>query len=195
MNIFSIQILNIKYKMSVQKGKIGIFIDGNNLFYNAQQLNIEIDYTKLLRYVANKDQYSKAYFYGIIDSNNDKQQGFYTWLRHNGFKVITKYYTNSNNFNSKNSLDIELVVDLMKYKDVYDTMIIVGATNEVQPCLQYLQQNGIRVEFYGMKMQIVSESVDNFVDLGDIKHLIGKQMATTYEKYTHMINSVKSNSE
>lgn len=184
--------------MSVQKGKIGIFIDGNNLFYNAQQLSIEIDYNKLLKYIANKDQYSKAYFYGIIDSNNDKQQGFYTWLRHNGFKVITKYYTNSNNFNSKdtkNSLDIELVVDLMKYKDVYDTMIIVGATSDIHPCLHYLQQNGIRVEFYGLKAQSIIDSVDVCVDLGDIKHLIGKQTSTTYEKYTHMINSVKSNSE
>ena len=117
---------------NLNKGKISIFIDGNNLFHYAQQLNIEIDYTKLLKYITGNHSYSKAYFYGILDSNNDKQQGFYTWLKYNGYKVFTKTYTPQNHFNDTNdsdnnnsnkeqkqtyikrqTLDVEIIVDML----------------------------------------------------------------------------------
>jgi uncharacterized LabA/DUF88 family protein len=186
--------------MCINKGKIGIFIDGNNIFYNAQQLNIEIDYTKLLKYVCQKDIYSKAYFYGMLDNSNDKQQGFYTWLKYNGFKVILKYH-NTNNFKDalndtkRNNMDIDIVVDIMKYSSIYDTIIVIGATSDILPCLQYLQNKGTRVEFIGMKYQNLTEYVDTFIDLNDIKHLIGKQTTNQYEKYTQLIHNIKTTNE
>ena len=112
----------------INKGNIFIFIDGNNLFSIAQQLNIEIDYIKLLKVITSSQKFVKPYFYGIVDSNNDKQLGFYTWLKHNGYKVITKSHSfNSNNdnqyssqsSNKKPSLDVDIAIDCIKFINKY----------------------------------------------------------------------------
>jgi uncharacterized LabA/DUF88 family protein len=201
--------------MNLNKGKIAIFIDGNNLFHLAQQLNIEIDYTKLLKFITNQHPYFKAYFYGIQDSNNDKQLGFYTWLKYNGYKVITKSYyqfnNNSNNDsesnefnnkeskdnkNKKQSLDVEIVTDLFKYIHKYDTAIIVGGNTELLPALHYLNFNGIRIEWYNLKSftsNSILDSVDHFVDLFEIKVNIEKQTSTPFEKYSNILSSLKNN--
>ena len=202
--------------MNLNKGKISIFIDGNNLFHYAQQLNIEIDYTKLLKFITGQNSYHKAYFYGILDNNNDKQQGFYTWLKYNGYKVITKsyYYNNINNNNNNNnnnndfnneneskdnskfnqlkkqSLDVEIITDMLKYSDKYDTAIVVAGSPDLVSGLQYLNQKGVRIEWFNLKSfttNTIIDCVDHFVDLFDIKGNIEKQSSTVYEKYNNIL--------
>ena len=200
--------------MNINKGKIAVFIDGNNLFHFAQQLNIEIDYNKLLKYVINQNSYYKAYFYGILDSNNDKQQGFFTWLKYNGYKVITKSYNsecndekysnsnsnfsnfnnNNNNNNKRQTLDVELIVDIIKYSNHYDTAIIIAGSPELQPGIQYLHNKGNRIEWINLKSNTpptIIEHVDIFIDLFEIKNSIEKQSMTNYEKYNNILSSYK----
>ena len=191
---------------NINKGKIAIFIDGNNLFHIAQQLNIEIDYTKLMKYILGNYQYYKAYFYGISDSNNDKQQGFYTWLKYNGYKVITKshYNTfNSNNSinddngdkNKKYSLDVEITMDLIKMCNKFDTAIIVGGSSDLLSCMQFLSQKGIRLEWVNLKSNttnVMNECVDYYIDINDIKINIEKQNGTNYEKYNNILSQYKN---
>jgi uncharacterized LabA/DUF88 family protein len=200
--------------MNLNKGRVSIFIDGNNLFHFAQQLNIEIDYTKLLKFITGQHPYFKAYFYGIIDNNNDKQQGFYTWLKYNGYKVITKsYFFNNSNSNSnsdfdsnengkdqksnyikKQSLDVELITDMLKYSDKYDTAIVVAGSSDLLSGLQYLNQKGIRIEWFNLKSNTnnsIIDCIDHFVDLFEIKTNIEKQMSTPFEKYSNILNSYK----
>ncbi len=194
--------------MNINKGKIAVFIDGNNLFHFAQQLNIEIDYNKLLKYVINQNSYYKAYFYGILDSSNEKQQGFYTWLKYNGYKVITKSYNNEsndekhsnhsfNNFNNNNkrqTLDVELIVDILKYANHYDTAIIIAGSLDLQPGIQYLHNKGNRIEWVNIKgntSSTILDCVDTFIDLFEIKNNIEKQTITNYEKYNNILSSYK----
>jgi len=194
--------------MNINKGKIAVFIDGNNLFHFAQQLNIEIDYNKLLKYVINQNSYYKAYFYGILDSNNEKQQGFYTWLKYNGYKVITKSYNNEsndekhsnnsfnnfNNINKRYTLDVELIVDILKYSTHYDTAIIIAGSQELQPGIQYLHNKGNRIEWVNIKgntSSTILEYVDTFIDLFEIKNNIEKLNITNYEKYNNILSSYK----
>ncbi len=191
--------------MNINKGKIAIFIDGNNLFHFAQQLNIEIDYNKLLKCVIGQNSYYKAYFYGILDSNNDKQQGFFTWLKYNGYKVITKSYNNDSNedkhFNTSNSsnnkrqtLDVEMIVDIIKYSNHFDTAIIIAGSSDLQPGIQYLHNKGNRIEWINLKNNTtptIIDNVDTFTDLFEIKNSIEKQNITNYEKYNNILSSYK----
>ena len=182
--------------MLQNKGRIALFIDGNNLFHIAQQLNIEIDYTKLLKYIsgASSNTFIKAYFYGINDTNNEKQQGFYTWLKYNGYKVITKSHTYQD---KKNSLDLEIAVDIIKYSSQYDTAIIIAGSNELHYATQYISSNkGLRVEYIGMKNNInnlLQDTVDLLIDIYDIKTYIEKSNIGNFEKYNQFINNNYNN--
>jgi uncharacterized LabA/DUF88 family protein len=189
------------------KGNIFIFIDGNNLFTLAQQLNIEIDYIKLLKVITSSQKFVKPYFYGIIDSNNEKQLGFYTWLKHNGYRVITKSHSfnthlsndnqhsnnNSNNNGKKPSLDVDIAVDLIKFINKYDTAILVGLNNDILSAVQYITNVGCRVEYIGLKNMLSSsffELLDKFTDINDIKSIIEKQNIPIHEKYNQLLNQV-----
>ncbi len=72
------------------RGRLAIFIDGSNLFYAALQLNIEIDYSKLLCYLTAGSRLLRAFFYTGVDPTNEKQQGFLLWMRRNGYRVVPK---------------------------------------------------------------------------------------------------------
>ncbi|PSB52826.1 NYN domain-containing protein, partial [Chamaesiphon polymorphus] len=72
------------------RGRVAIFVDGSNLFYAALQLNIEIDYTKLLARLTGGSRLLRSFFYTGVDRTNEKQQGFLLWMRRNGYRVIAK---------------------------------------------------------------------------------------------------------
>ena len=62
---------------NLNRGRVAIFIDGGNLFYAALQLDIEINYTKLLSCLTAGSKILRAFFYTGVDSKNDKQQSFF----------------------------------------------------------------------------------------------------------------------
>ena len=76
------------------RGRVAIFVDGSNLFYAALQLNIEIDYTKLLAKLTGGSRLLRSFFYTGVDRTNEKQQGFLLWMRRNGYRVIAKDLSN-----------------------------------------------------------------------------------------------------
>mgnify|MGYP003694206781 FL=1 len=58
------------------RGKVAIFIDGNNLFHAARFHNIDIDYNKLLRVLLGDGRLFRAFFYTGVDAGAERQQGF-----------------------------------------------------------------------------------------------------------------------
>ena len=65
------------------RGKVAIFIDGNNLFHAARFHNIDIDYNKLLRVLLGDGRLFRAFFYTGVDAGAERQQGFLLWMRRN----------------------------------------------------------------------------------------------------------------
>jgi hypothetical protein len=63
------------------RGKVAIFIDGNNLFHAARFHNIDIDYNKLLRVLLGDGRLFRAFFYTGVDAGAERQQGFLLWMR------------------------------------------------------------------------------------------------------------------
>ena len=62
------------------RGKVAIFIDGNNLFHAARFHNIDIDYNKLLRVLLGDGRLLRAFFYTGVDIGAERQQGFLLWI-------------------------------------------------------------------------------------------------------------------
>ena len=80
---------NISWQLGY-RGRVAVFIDGNNLFHAARFHNLDIDYNKLLRMLLGDGRLLRAFFYTGVDVGAERQQGFLLWMRRNGFRVIQK---------------------------------------------------------------------------------------------------------
>src|SRR5437763_1804117 len=54
------------------RGRVAVFIDGNNLFHAARFHNIDIDYNKLLRVLLGDGRLLRAFFYTGVDVGDER---------------------------------------------------------------------------------------------------------------------------
>lgn len=159
------------------RGRIAIFIDGSNLFYAALQLGIEINYTKLLRYLTGNSRLLRCFFYTGIDPTNDKQQSFLLWMRRHGYRVVTKELTQLSDGSKKVDLNVEIAVDMMTLVKYYDTAVLVSGDGDLAYAVNAVGYQGARVEVLSLR-SMTSDSLinyaDYYLDLSDIKQHIQK---------------------
>lgn len=167
----------------LNRGRIAIFIDGSNLFYAALQLGIEINYTKLLRYLTGNSRLLRCFFYTGIDYTNDKQQSFLLWMRRHGYRVVTKELTQLPDGSKKVDLNVEIAVDMMTLAKYYDTAVLVSGDGDLAYAVNAVGYQGARVEVVSLR-SMTSDSLinyaDYYVDLSDIKEHIQKPVRSAY---------------
>lgn len=166
-----------------QPERLVIFIDGSSLFYAAMQLEVEIDYTKLLRCLTQDRSLIRAYFYTGVDparnskATRDKQQGFLLWMRHNGYRVITKDLIQYPDGTRKANLDVEIAVDMLALSQYCDTLVLLSGTGDLTYVVNAVAYQGKRVEvvsLYSMTSDSLINVADRFIDLATLKESIQK---------------------
>jgi uncharacterized LabA/DUF88 family protein len=174
------------------RGRVAIFVDGSNLFYAALQLNIEIDYTKLLARLTGGSRLLRSFFYTGVDRNNEKQQGFLLWMRRNGYRVIAKDLVQLPDGSKKANLDVEIAVDMMALVGSYDTAVLVSGDGDLAYAVDAVSYRGVRVEVVSLR-SMTSDSLinvsDRYIDLENVKEEIQKSprsnsMSVTPELWT-----------
>ncbi|MEH2311959.1 MAG: NYN domain-containing protein [Nostoc sp.] len=159
------------------RGRVIVFIDGSNLFYAASHLNIEIDYIKLLHYLTARDYLVHVFYYTGYDPTNEKQHGFLYWMRHNGFRVITKAVTQLRNNPKKANLDVEIAVDMIRLAQYCDTAVLVSGDGDFAYVVNTIASQGVRVEVVGLR-SMTSTSLINvancYTDLAAIQQIVQK---------------------
>ncbi|OKH56242.1 NYN domain-containing protein [Calothrix sp. HK-06] len=159
-------------RFQLEAGRVAIFIDGANLFYAAMQLNLEIDYAKLLRCLAKDRQLVRAYFYTACDSTNDKQQGFLLWMSRNGYRVVTKELIQFPDGSKKANLDVEIAVDMITLSRHCDTIVLLSGDGDLAYAVNSIAYKGVQVEVVSLA-SMTSDSLINvadcYTDLEEIK--------------------------
>lgn len=161
------------------RGRVAVFIDGNNLFHAARFHNIDIDYNKLLRLLLGDGRLLRAFFYTGVDVGAERQQGFLLWMRRNGFRVIQKELKTFYDGTRKANLDVEIAVDMLSLAGRYDTAVLVSGDEDFVYALNAVAYKGCRVEVAGFRSNTAPRLIDVgdfFIDLGDIAHLIRKDV-------------------
>ncbi len=160
------------------RGRVIVFIDGSNLFYAASQLRIEIDYVKLLHYLTARDCLVHVFFYTGHDPTNEKQLSFLHWMRHSGFRVITKAVTQAANGAKSANLDVEIAVDMMRLAQHCDTAVLVSGDGDFTYVVNTIAGQGVRVEVIGLRSMTSNSLIDVancYIDLAAIQQTIQKR--------------------
>ncbi len=169
----------------VATDRVGIFIDGSNLFYAAMQLGLEIDYSKLLAYLTQGRRLLRAYFYTGVDPHNEKQQGFLLWMRRHGYRVITKDLVHNADGSKHANLDVEIAVDMLELTPYCDTMVLLSRDGDLTYVVNTIAYRGVQVEVVSLQ-SMTSDSLvniaDRYIDLAQIRTLIQREDGENRER-------------
>jgi uncharacterized LabA/DUF88 family protein len=169
---------NISWQFG-HRGRVAVFIDGNNLFHAARFHNIDIDYNKLLRVLLGDGRLLRAFFYTGVDVGAERQQGFLLWMRRNGFRVIQKELKTFYDGTRKANLDVEIAVDMLSLAGRYDTAVLVSGDEDFVYAVNAVAYKGCRVEIAGFRSNTAPKLIDvadYFIDLGEIAEKVRKEL-------------------
>lgn len=161
------------------RGRVAVFIDGNNLFHAARFHNIDIDYNKLLRVLLGDGRLLRAFFYTGVDVGAERQQGFLLWMRRNGFRVVQKELKTFYDGTRKANLDVEIAVDMLSLAGRYDTAVLVSGDEDFVYAVNAVAYKGCRVEIAGFRSNTAPKLIDvadYFIDLGEIADKVRKDL-------------------
>ena len=166
------------------RGRVAVFIDGNNLFHAARFHNLDIDYNKLLRVLLGDGRLLRAFFYTGVDVGAERQQGFLLWMRRNGFRVVQKELKTFFDGTRKANLDVEIAVDMLSLAGSYDTAVLVSGDEDFVYAVNAVAYKGCRVEVAGFRSNTAPHLIDVadfFIDLGDIADMVSKDASQEQE--------------
>ena len=169
---------NISWQFG-HRGRVAVFIDGNNLFHAARYHNIDIDYNKLLRVLLGDGRLLRAFFYTGVDAGAERQQGFLLWMRRNGFRVVHKELKTFFDGSRKANLDVEIAVDMLSLAGRYDTAVLVSGDEDFVYAVNAVAYKGCRVEVAGFRSNTAPKLIDvadYFIDLGEIADKVRKEL-------------------
>lgn len=119
--------------------KINIYIDGNNLYRGAKDLDFEIDYKKFRGWLRQKYQASNIYlFIGLVPGRTK----FYEYLQECGFILIFKQ-TISVDGKVKGNCDAELVLKVTSdfYTKSFTECLLITGDGDFGCLVEFLKYN------------------------------------------------------
>ena len=163
--------------------KIAIFIDGWNIARATRDhLGKEIDFRKLLDFFSRDAFLLRAFYYigeAVEEEDKRRQIGFLTWLRRNGYKVITKpirfVINERGEQEQKADLDVDIAIDMFDLSDKVDRVVLLSGDGDFTKLIDRIGMKGVRtqvVAYWGRGKGPVAaelmEAADEFIDLEDI---------------------------
>ncbi len=168
--------------------RIGLFIDGANLYTALTALDMEIDYRKLLEEFRKQGQLVRANYYTALmpDHANSPLKPLFDWLGYNGFVLISKTakeYSDPQTGGTriKGNMDVEIAVDALQAADWLDHLVLFSGDGDFCALLRAVQQKGVRVTVISTAKShpsIIADELrrqaDEFIDLADLRAKFGK---------------------
>jgi uncharacterized LabA/DUF88 family protein len=131
--------------------RIGLFIDGANLYAAARALGFDIDYKRLLQLFAEKGHLIRAFYYTALieDQEYSPIRPLVDWLDYNGYTMVTKptkeFTDASGRRKIKGNMDIELAIDVMEMAERLDHVVLFSGDGDFRRLVEAVQRKGVRV--------------------------------------------------
>ena len=161
--------------------KIGLFIDGANLYSAARALGFDIDYKNLLELFAAQGRLIRAFYYTALveDQEYSPIRPLVDWLDYNGYTVVTKptkEYTDAMGRRKiKGNMDIELAIDVLDMAERLDHAVLFSGDGDFRRLVEAVQRRCVRVSvvstFRSAPPMVADElrrQADVFIELQDL---------------------------
>lgn len=167
--------------------RIGLFIDGSNLYAAARALSFDIDYKRLLELFAEKGILVRAFYYTALieDQEYSPIRPLVDWLDYNGYTMVTKptkeFTDASGRRKIKGNMDIELAIDVMEMAEHLEHIVLFSGDGDFRRLVEAVQRKGVRVTVVStvrsqppMVADELRRQADNFIELADLQPMISR---------------------
>ncbi len=188
--------------------RVGLFIDGSNLYATARALNFDIDYKNLLDLFQSRSRLVRAFYYTALldDQEYSPIRPLVDWLNYNGYSIVTKptkEYTDATGRRKiKGSMDIELATDMMEMADSLDHVVLFSGDGDFRRLLEAVQRKGLRVTVIStiksqppMIADELRRQADNFIELTDLQEFIARPMSPKPSDNTTSVDAAAAEEE
>ncbi|HYD99000.1 MAG TPA: NYN domain-containing protein [Alphaproteobacteria bacterium] len=161
--------------------RIGLFVDGANLYMAARSLGFDIDYKKLREFFASKGRLLRAFYYTALmeDQEYSPIRPLVDWLDYNGYTMVTKptrEFTDATGRRKvKGNMDVELAIDVMEMAQHLDHIVIFSGDGDFRRLVDAVQRKGVRVSVVStvrtsppMVSDDLRRQADHFIELQEL---------------------------
>ena len=160
--------------------RIGIFVDGANMFAAARLLNFSIDYDRVREHFGRNTYMVACNYYTAMYEDSDPRNSLrplVDFLSYNHWSVVRKPIkeyaaADGNGSKVKGNMDVELTIDALNLADRMDRMILMSGDGDFCALVDELHRRGVKVDAVStivsnpsMMSDDLRKRVDRFVDI------------------------------
>ncbi|MCW9045717.1 MAG: NYN domain-containing protein [Alphaproteobacteria bacterium] len=174
--------------MFYSQERVGLFIDGSNLYAAARSLGFDIDYKRLLAMFSERGHLVRAFYYTALleDQEYSPIRPLVDWLDYNGYTMVTKptkEFTDATGRRKiKGNMDIELAIDAMEMAEHLDHIVLFSGDGDFRRLVEAVQRKGLRVTVVStvrsqppMIADELRRQADYFLELRDLEDLVTRK--------------------
>ena len=154
--------------------RVGVFIDVQNMYYSAKNLfGTKVNFGAIVAEATAARKLIRAFAY-VISTESKEGQPFFDALYNLGIEIREKPLQIFYGGEKKGDWDVGLTVDAIRLSSMVDTIIIVSGDGDYVPLVEYLKNQGKKVEvvaFGETASTKLVEAADDFMDLSKDKDL------------------------
>ncbi len=149
--------------------RMAVLIDVQNLYHSAKNLHrAKVNFSEILKVAVADRNLIRAFAY-VIKTKTGEEKSFFEALTKLGIETRIKDLQEFYGGAKKGDWDVGLVIDAIRISPTLDTLVIVSGDGDFIPLVEYLKNQGKRVEviaFGKSASHNLVEIADEFTDLG-----------------------------
>ncbi len=149
--------------------RVAVFIDAQNLYHSARSIfGSRVNFKEILKTAVSARCLIRAFGY-VISTKTGEERAFFDALVNLGIETRAKELQEFFGGAKKADWDVGLTIDAVRTAEIVDTIVICSGDGDFVPLVEYLKNNGRRVEVlaFGRSASMrLKEAADEFIDLG-----------------------------
>ncbi len=149
--------------------RVGVLIDVQNLYHSAKNLyNARVNFREILKLAISGRSLVRVFAY-VVSTKTGEEKPFFDALVKLGIETRVKELQEFYGGQKKADWDVGLVIDAIRIAPSVDTLVIVSGDGDFISLVEYLKNQGKRVEiiaFGKSSSSKLKEITDEFIDLG-----------------------------
>lgn len=154
-----------------------VCIDSANVAIGLRNRGLALDYKKFLEAIKKYGQITAVYYYGP-KFTHESHQKFLTFLKKLGCRLRTKpvkVIKDQLGDHRKANFDVELAIDVVDFKDTFDTLVLLSGDSDFAALASYLRRQRKKTYVLSTRGSVAKELIeesDGYVVLSEWKGVV-----------------------
>lgn len=153
-----------------------VFIDASNIIYGCNSKKWKMDFKKLFKYLKERFNAEKVFYFAGLDPENKKQLGFYEKLQEFGYILRLVPLKTFSDGSRKGDVDSRMTFEIMRQYENFDKTVVLTGDGDYFWVLEYLIENDKKVRILSFPNRTAQELKKlvkgNFASLTSLKSIL-----------------------